>query len=84
MEELERSWRGLIASRHAKYLQVDLRGLTFVDAQGKELLAKMFNSGADLIADAPLTRHMVEEIMRGQGSRKRKSKSRRRRAWAQL
>jgi ABC-type transporter Mla MlaB component len=80
VEELERTWRGLNASRHAKYLQVDLCAVTFVDARGKELLAKMFNSGADLIAEAPLTRHVVEEIMPGQGSRKREGKTRRRRA----
>jgi hypothetical protein len=73
VEELERTWRGLIASRHAKYLQVDLCGLTFLDDRGKELLAKMFDRGADLVADAPLTRHIVEEIRRDGGGRKRKS-----------
>jgi hypothetical protein len=74
VEELERTWRDLSASRCDKYLQVDLRGLTSLDPRGKDLLAKILNSGADLIADAPLTRHIIEEIKRDQEIPKRKRK----------
>ncbi len=74
VEELERTWRGL-TSPQAKYLVVDLCGLMSVSARGKQVLEKMFNSGADLIADAPLTRHIVEEIMRDRGGRKRKRRA---------
>jgi len=70
VEELERTWRGLSASRPKKYLQVDLRGLTFLDDRGKELLGKILSSGADLIADAPLTRHMIDGIMGTRPSQK--------------
>ncbi len=47
-EELERTWRGMSLSP-AESLVVDLGGVTWVDAQGKNVLAKMYRAGAELI-----------------------------------
>lgn len=62
VEELERTWRARIGSPQANSVLVDLCGVATIDARGKELLGRMHKRGADLIADAPMTRYIVEEV----------------------
>jgi hypothetical protein len=44
--------------------RVDLTGVTYIDGDGKALLARMHKEGAELIAAGCLTKCIVEEIMR--------------------
>jgi anti-anti-sigma regulatory factor len=43
-------------------LRIDLSGVTYVDDRGRELLARMIKSGAELRATGIMTRAVVEEI----------------------
>ena len=60
--ELEQSWRTELAGSPA--LVVDLSGVSYVDAAGRELLGRMHARGAKLAARSPFTKGIVEEIMR--------------------
>jgi hypothetical protein len=42
-----------------------MRGLIFVDAAGKQLLADMYACGADLVASGCWMKSVVEDIYRG-------------------
>jgi hypothetical protein len=41
---------------------IDLAGVTFIDGEGKALLARLWRQGAKLQASGCLTRCVVEEI----------------------
>jgi ABC-type transporter Mla MlaB component len=43
--------------------RIDLGGVTFIDAHGKALLARLWREGAELRASGCLTRCVVEEIV---------------------
>ena len=60
--ELERCRRGMEAEAGRPTLQVDLTGVTFVDAAGKAQLEAMRRQGARFIADDCLTKAIVAEI----------------------
>ena len=62
--ELEQCWRTVPIGQSKPRLRVDLSGVTYIDAEGKALLAHMHHSGAELIAAGCLTKCIVEEIMR--------------------
>lgn len=67
VEELERVWRGLKDS--AKGLRaVDLTGVTFIDQEGKLLLSRMWQEGAELLAAGCCSRSIVEDITSSGGS----------------
>ncbi|MCU1275565.1 MAG: outer rane efflux protein, partial [Bryobacterales bacterium] len=59
--ELEQSWRTELAG--SRSLVVDLDDVSFVDAGGKALLARMHAQGAKLVTTAPFTKAIVEEIV---------------------
>ena len=42
--------------------KIDLAGVTFIDQDGKALLARLWRGGAELCASGCLTRCVVEEI----------------------
>lgn len=50
----------LVNQRHCR--RIDLAGVTFIDAEGKALLARLWREGAELRASGCLTRCVVEEI----------------------
>jgi ABC-type transporter Mla MlaB component len=43
--------------------RIDLGGVTFIDGDGKALLARLWREGAELRASGCLTRCVVEEIV---------------------
>ena len=61
VEELKACWRRTTADPGSRAV-VDLTGVTFVDADGKALLTKMWQQGAELRAAGCLTRCIVDEI----------------------
>lgn len=71
VEELRRTWEELDPSSESKRCCVDLRGVTFVDAAGQALLQEMYRVGADFLSNSVMTRHLIEEIQRKSGPRKR-------------
>jgi hypothetical protein len=60
--ELLRAWQELASSIGQRKLLVDLRGVTFMDATGRRLLAEIHaRTGAEFLADSPLTKYYAEE-----------------------
>ncbi|MDF0676970.1 MAG: hypothetical protein P0120_21945 [Nitrospira sp.] len=65
VEELRASCRQM-SVRQQRCVMIDLTGVTFIDADGKALLARLWRQGAELRASGCLTRCVVEEIRRNQ------------------
>ena len=61
VEELRKCWRRRVATPSSRTI-IDLTGVTFVDADGKALLTRMSQQGAQLHAVGCLTRCIVEEV----------------------
>lgn len=62
VEEFSRTWRSLAPSLGSKELHLDLRGVTFVDAKGRQLLREIYQkTGASFLADSPLTQYFAED-----------------------
>jgi anti-anti-sigma regulatory factor len=65
VEELRRVWCSLAPSFDSKELLLDLRGVAFIDAQGRQLLRQIFQrTSTRFVADSPLTQYFAEEAMR--------------------
>jgi anti-anti-sigma regulatory factor len=65
VSELRRAWLDLTPSMGPGKLQVDLRGVTHVDRTGQDLLAEIHaKTGAEFVADTPLTKYFAEEATR--------------------
>ena len=60
--ELKSYWRQLSGNQQSNAV-IDLTSVTYIDADGKELLTKLWQQGAELRAAGCLTRCVVEEIM---------------------
>ena len=62
VSECDRACRALLASLGAKKLRVDLRGVTHVDASGRQLLGELHRkTGAMFLADTPMTKYFAKE-----------------------
>ena len=65
VEECHRAWESIRADLGSKQLRLDLRGVTFVDGRGTEMLRKIQQaSDAEVLADSPLTKYFAEQIKR--------------------
>jgi anti-anti-sigma regulatory factor len=60
--ELEKSWQATSSDESTAQVVVDLSSVTFVDASGKKLLARMCKSGIRLVARGIMPRCLIEEI----------------------
>jgi anti-anti-sigma factor len=68
--ELHRAWQELAATLRTKRLLVDLRGVTHVDGTGLKLLAEIHEAtGAEFLAETPLTKYFADEARQGIRSR---------------
>lgn len=59
---LQECWRELQAGSPSEKLQVHLCDVSFIDAQGKGLLANLYEQGAQLVAEGCLNQAIVREI----------------------
>lgn len=78
VEELNSYWHEMLANQQ-NCIMIDLTGVTFIDVNGKALLTKLWQQGAELRAAGCLTRCVVEEItgmVRSDSSCRDHSKSR--------
>lgn len=61
--ELKRTWDGLKASLGSKKLCLDICDVIYLDDEGKRILHGIFAAtGAEFLADSPLTKQFVNEI----------------------
>lgn len=65
VKEVETAWNSVMGSAKGERLSVDLSGVTFVGAEGKELLKRMHHAGAELAALGPMTMYIVQKIKTG-------------------
>ncbi len=61
VDELERVWRNLKEATEGP-LVVDLRSVTFIEQEGKDLLSRMWLEGAELLAAGCCSRSILEDI----------------------
>ncbi len=61
VEELRTYCRRVLGTQQ-RCTMIDLTGVTFVDAEGKTLLAQLWQQGVELRASGCLTRCLVEDI----------------------
>ena len=61
IEELERCWREAEQTAAGRRLIVDLTGVTFVEQDGKALLTRIYQAGAELIASGCCMKSIVED-----------------------
>jgi hypothetical protein len=60
--EFDRTWRSLEPSWGLKKFRLDLRGVSFVDAGGRQLLHEIYSrTGAAFMTNSPLTSYFAEE-----------------------
>jgi hypothetical protein len=63
VEECHRAWESIRADLGSKQLRVDMRGVTFVNGRGTAMLREIQQaSGAEVLADSPLTKYFAEQI----------------------
>ena len=62
VNELEKCWRATALTQSPRSLIVDLSSVSFVDANGKQLLACMHEQGIRLVATGLLAKCLIEEI----------------------
>jgi anti-anti-sigma regulatory factor len=63
---LQQAWQDLAPSLGERKLLVDLRGVMHVDRTGRNLLADIHaKTGANFLADTPLTKYFAEEARQG-------------------
>jgi anti-anti-sigma regulatory factor len=60
VDELDKCWQTCSSGEPA--LLVDLTNVSFVDEQGKELLARMHNRGIKLFSTSLMTKCLIEQI----------------------
>jgi hypothetical protein len=65
VDECRRAWHAIRAELGSRRLRLDLRGVMFMDGRGTALLREIHKqSGAEVLADSPLTKYFAERIMR--------------------
>jgi anti-anti-sigma regulatory factor len=62
VKELKRCWQAVRSRPESRPVRVNLNGVSFVDERGKDLLAAMQWSGAQVVAADPFMRSVIEEI----------------------
>ena len=60
--ELEKHWRSALAANPARMMLVDLADVSFIDSEGRALLARMRQKGARLLSTGVLINAIVAEI----------------------
>jgi len=60
--ELGKTWHDLWHSANQKRLLLDIRGVTFADQKGTQILREIVRAtGAEIIADSPLTQYFANQ-----------------------
>ena len=61
--ELSKTWRETAPRLQNKAVILNLRDLTYLNDEGKEVLKEIFaQTKADILASNPLTKHLAQEI----------------------
>jgi hypothetical protein len=64
VDEVSRSWHSLEPLLGSKELSLDLRGVSFVDVDGRQLLHEIYDkTHAGFLTDSPITKYYAEQAM---------------------
>ncbi len=64
VSELEKCWRRAVAGDTPVPTVIDLTDVSFIDANGKQLLTQMHEHGIKLVATGLMSKFVVQEIER--------------------
>jgi anti-anti-sigma regulatory factor len=64
VRELELTCQRAVTAEPSLKIRLDLSGLTFVSAEGKELLQRCYSAGMQLMSSDVLTKAIIDEISR--------------------
>jgi hypothetical protein len=65
VEEFNRAWHSLAPSLGSRVLHLDLCGVAFIDANGRQLLREIYQkTDACFLADSPLTQYFADDARR--------------------
>ena len=62
---LERQWREICSAERSVAIRVDLSNVAFIDADGKQLLRRMVQSGVQIDGAGVMNRYVIETISGG-------------------
>ena len=62
VEELEKGWKSALAANPSRMMLVDLADVSFIDSEGRALLARMRQKGVRLLSTGVLINAIVAEI----------------------
>lgn len=62
VKELEKCWDRMVATNSSRTMLVDLADVSFIDAEGRALLARMRQTGVRLLSTGVLINAIVAEI----------------------
>ena len=62
VKELEKYWESVVATNASRTMLVDLADVSFIDAEGRALLARMRQKGVRLLSTGVLINAIVAEI----------------------
>jgi hypothetical protein len=60
VDELQNCWKDVAAGAHRKAIKVDMRGVSYVDHRGRNLLLRMEREGAALAECSDFIRHTLD------------------------
>lgn len=70
--ELREAWKQISMQLRNRAVTIDLRNVTYADAQGKRVLSEIVTqSSPRLLSSTPWTQYLVEEITPGKGPNKK-------------
>jgi hypothetical protein len=65
VSEVQRAWQTVAVTRGSRKVTIDLREVIHMNRDGQKLLAEIHKvSGAEFIADSPMTKYFAEEAQR--------------------
>jgi ABC-type transporter Mla MlaB component len=64
VDETEHAWSDLVGAAPRKQVTVDLEDVSFIDADGRRLLARMLEQGAELQSSYLMTKYVIGQLKR--------------------
>ena len=62
VNETEHAWSDLGGTTLGKQVMVDLEDVSFIDAEGRKLLARMLDQGAELQSSHLMTKYIIGQL----------------------
>jgi len=70
VDELGKTWHSVSPAAVGNHLVLDLCEVTYVDTEGRKLLAEMHQAGVELIGEGIMTNYLIEGIKHGHNGHK--------------